>query len=185
MKYLIATIKERSLEYKRTYDRLIELGISQDNIIIDYGFKHSDVPHLTKDFHLLLYKFLNCIIPTMIELNEDLVYLEDNIYPLKTVEDIDINKNHINWLGYIFNHKDYICGNKYVYFPLEVLLDINKNKNKIKMQHFDRFIKNYAEENNILTINENYIKLYRSISCWGTPLQKEQKQKLKEKLFID
>ena len=185
MKYLIATIKERSLEYKRTYDRLIELGISQDNIIIDYGFKHSDVPHLKRDFHLLLYKFLNCIIPTMIELNEDLVYLEDNIYPLKTVEDIDINKNHINWLGYIFNHKDYIYGNKYVYFPLEVLLDINKNKNKIKMQHFDRFIKNYAEENNILTINENYIKLYRSISCCGTPLQKEQKQKLKEKLFID
>ena len=185
MKYLIATIKGRDIEYNRTYNRLIELGVSKDQIIIDYGYLHSDVPHLKKDFHLLLYKFLNNIIPTMIKLNEDLVYLEDNIYPLEKVEDIDINKNNINWLGFIFNHKDYICGNKYVYFPLEVLVDINKNKDKIKNQHFDRFIKNYAEKNNILTLNKNYIKLYRSVSCWGSDIQKERKQKLKEKLFID
>lgn len=185
MKYLIATIKERKIEYTKTYNRLLELGVNKDDIIIDFGFKLEDVPHLKKDFHLLLYKFLKNIIPTMIELNEDLVYLEDNIYPLKTVEDIPINKNNINWLGFIFNRKNYICGNKYVYFPLKVLIDINKNKDKIRMKHFDRFIRNYAIENNILTINDNYIKLYRSNSCWGTPTQKEKKQKLKEKLFIN
>ena len=67
MKYLIATINERKVECARTYDRLIELGVSPDNIIIDFGFKPSDCPNLKRDYHTVLYRFLQFRVPKMIE----------------------------------------------------------------------------------------------------------------------
>ena len=186
MKYIIFTMKNRSIEYNRTYNRLLELGIKQEDIIIDFGFTHEEVPELKKNFHLLIHKFLTVTVPNMIDLNEDLVYLEDNVYPIKKLDDIDIDKNKINWLGYIFNNKTYICGNKYVYFPLEIMKDIHNLhiKSKIRYQHFDRFIRNYGMKNDKLVIGKNHIFLFQSLSCWGSDEQKKRKQKLKEKLFI-
>jgi len=182
MKYFIFTTKDREVESNRTYNRLLELNINKDDIIIEYGFKPSDVPFLKKDFHTPHYRFIKYTVKNMIDTNDDCVYIEDNVYPLKRVEDISINPQNINWLGYIFNHKDYICGCKYIYYPLEVLKQF---PTKVRYQHIDRWIRNYALKHNILTINENYIKLYRYESCWGTQEQKRKKQQLKEKLFID
>jgi len=182
--YLIATINERKIECARTYDRLIELGVSPDNIIIDFGFKPSDCPNLKRDYHTVLYRFIDFRVPKMIDYDDDFVYLEDNVYPLKRVEDIDIDKQKINWLGYIFNHKSYIGGFKYIYFPKEVLKEIPTKVQPLRMQHIDRWIRNYAIKNNILKIDQNYIKLYRSESCWGTPEQKKRKEVLKEPLFL-
>lgn len=182
MIYLIATIKERKTEYMRTYNRLIEMGVPDNDIIIDFGYRHIDVPTLKKDFHLLLYRFIKDFVPMMIERGEDLVYLEDNVYPLKRVDEIEIDYEKINWLGYIFNQKSFICGIKYVYFPISILKEI---PTKVQWQHIDRWLKNYAEKNNILKIDKNYIKLYRSVSCWGTSTQKIQKERLKERLYLD
>ncbi len=183
MKYIIATIKERDKEYNRTYNRLIELGVDKDDIIIDYGFKPCDIPHLKEKYHIHLYRFLFSICPMIVKLNTDIFYLEDNVYPTEIV-DIS-NKNNINWLGYIFNQSHFICGTKYLYIPLNVIKDINKNKYKYRLTHIDNFIRKYALKKKILTIDKNYIKLYRSDTCWGTPNQRRKKQKRKEKLFIN
>lgn len=182
MKYIIGSIKERQVEYTKTYNRLIDLGISKEDIIVNLGCKPSDVSY-TFDYHVLLHNFLFQIVPKAIELQTDIVYLEDNVYPLKKAEDIITDPEKINWLGYIFNQSHYICGTKMVYFPLKILVKIKNSKHRMK--HIDRFVRLYGLKHDCLIIDKNYIRLYKSKSCWGTNTQKTYKDRQKQKLIIE
>lgn len=184
MLYLINTIESRKVEYMRTYNQLISLGVEPSNIQIDFGYTHEDI-NVEKSYHLIHYNFLERVLPIIINLNCDFVYLEDNVHPIKKVEDIDIDKNKINWLGYIWTQKDFTCGIKMVYIPIDICKDIYAKRLSFKPQFIDRLLRNYGVKNECLNIGLNYIKLYDpKKSRWGNENQKKLKCKRKEKLSI-
>ena len=185
MLYIINTIESRYVEYTKTYNQLIKLGVDKSKIIIDYGYTKKD-KICKKKYHLIHFNFLERVLPMVIEKHEDLVYLEDSVKPMAKVEDIDIDAAKINWLGYLFNTKSFICGVKMVYIPYDICVDIYAKRNDFRPQYIDRLIRNYGIKNDCLKIDENYIMLYpQTTSAWGTDTQMKRKEGAKSKLYVD
>jgi len=185
MLYIINTIESRNIQYTKTYNQLIALGVDKENIIIDYGYTQKDRP-CKKPYHVIHYNFFERILPMVIDRKEDLVYLEDSVKPLQKVEDIEIDAQKINWLGYIFNNPSFTCGVKMVYIPYEICVDLLDKKDIYRPQYIDRLIRNYGIKHNCLKIDKNYIKLYRvTDSSWGTTNQILNKETFKKKLYVE
>jgi len=185
MLYIINTIESRNIEYTKTYNQLIKLGVDKSKILIDYGYTKKDII-CKKKYHLIHFNFLERVLPMVIEKHEDLVYLEDSVKPMAKVEDIDIDATKINWLGYLFNTKSFICGVKMVYIPYDICVDIYAKRHSFRPQYIDRLIRNYALKNDCLKIDENYIMLYpQTTSAWGTSTQMKRKEGAKSKLYVD
>jgi len=188
MLYVINSIQSRQSQANKTYQDLLSLGIDQKDIIIDNGYTMADFPDLpqNKKHHLLHYNLFDRLLPFAIERKIDLVYMEDSIKPLGKVSDFDIDREKINWLGYIWENTHYICGAKMVHIPYHICTRLYKNRNKLRPQFIDRLFRNYGLKHDCLNLSpKSKIRIYKDESSWGnSKYQKDRKEKAKAKLYV-
>lgn len=165
---VILTIKRRKELALKTFQSLLDCGVPKEKIKIIYGYDKLDYPEI-KSFHLVPMALLEIIIPQTVG---DIFYVECGTKFKVNPLNIEIDKEKINWLGYVRVLKNYIVGAKCIYFPRVILEDLKKN---IKPNtHIDRMIRNYGIKNNNLLVSENSIvDFYKYESDFNTKKNKK------------
>ena len=165
---VILTIKRRKDLALKTFQSLLDCGVPKEKIKIIYGYDKLNYPEI-KSHYLLPKALFELIIPQTIG---DIFYVECGTKFKENPLNIEIDKQKINWLGYVKILKNYIVGGKCVYFPRIILEDLKKN---IKPNtHMDRLIRNYGIKNNNLLISENSIvDFYKYESDFNTKKNKK------------
>jgi hypothetical protein len=152
--YIITTPKRKMLSALTRYS-LHNVGlIPEKNIVYIKGYDYdTDFPDLKKRYALLIRAFKNKFLPEAFkdaEKGRGSWWVEDGTR--FTGHPAVVDKNKINWMGYIKRMSHYIVGSKCVYFPARIIKNLYAMRDKIKDQHIDRFFKNYGEKNNELYV---------------------------------
>ena len=180
--FVILTIPRRIKLAELTKESLISVGVDEKDIEIIFGYDKLDFPDMNKPYLLVTSGFFNFILTRIIFEKKACYYVECGTMFKENPFNIDIDKTKINWLGYLFSNKSYICGVKCVYIPVAVAEDMMKNKPK-RLAHLDRFLRNYGlKKNCLLVAKSSIIGQFDYESSWGTPTQIERKKKIKYNL---
>jgi hypothetical protein len=180
--FVILTIPRRIKLAELTKESLISVGVDEKDIEIIFGYDKLDFPDMDRPYLLVTSAFFNFILTKIIFEKKALYYVECGTMFKENPLNIDIDKTKINWLGYLFSKKSYICGVKCVYLPIETAEDMMKNKPK-RLAHLDRYIRNYGiKKNKLIVLNSSIIGQFQYDSDWGTAIQIDRKKKIKYNL---
>tara|TARA_S200002703_G_scaffold67100_1_gene58287 strand:- start:10750 stop:11454 length:705 start_codon:yes stop_codon:yes gene_type:complete len=167
-KYYIITTPSRKMLAQLTRYSLHNVGLVPENqiyFIKGYNYE-TDFPELKKRYALLIRAFKDKFLPKAIKDAEKGLgswWVEDGTRFTGHPKVVD--KTKINWLGYIKRMSHYIVGSKCLYFPASVIKELYAQRDSIKDQHIDRFIKNWGERNNKLYVaptSITYLQTYSS-----------------------
>jgi len=164
---VILSIERRKDLALKTFESLLDCGVPKEKIKIIYGYDKLNYPEI-KPFHLVPKALFELIIPQTIG---DIFYVECGTKFKENPLNIEIDKQKINWLGYVRILKNYIVGAKCIYLPRIILEDL---KNIKKYTHIDKMIMNYGIKNNNLLVSENSIvNFYKYESDFNTKKNKK------------
>ena len=181
---VILTIKRRLHLAEATKQSLLDNGVNENQIEIIIGYDKLDYPDMKRPYHLVGKALMEIVIPYAIDNNTSIFYTECGTLFNENPFDLLVNKDKINWLGYIKKLKDYIIGAKLIYLPLPIMKHIiDKPPPLIRLGHIDRMIRNYALKYNCLEVaDKTHISLMDYPSDWGTAEQLKRKKVLKKQI---